>query len=101
MSEDFSEPGIRKYPDVTLDQIKEAIDEYFGKEVLSLTYAELRERVLSGYTYKIDSPGLTAHTGKGGVLLCLDKCEKAGVPAGMIAKSIICYTDMGPYPLSS
>jgi hypothetical protein len=92
---------------MTEEELRKAIAEgFFGPD---LTYEELRERVLPGYAYSISSGNNVVHegvrnvnlqTGKGGVLLIIDACEKQGVPPGLLAKDIIVHTDMGSFPLS-
>lgn len=98
---------MKKYSDITKEDIEKAIKEVWGEDADKLTYDELRSRVLTGYWYSINSNNegkqirkTKINTGSGGALAILDQCEKAGLPAFIIAQDIICYTDQGPYPLS-
>lgn len=64
-----------------------------------ITYNALKEKILPGYSYKIYSgykpyPGsrsVSAITGKGGVIMYIEACEKTSMPAGWCAESIFVY----------
>jgi hypothetical protein len=89
--------------DITKEQIESALADMFHGMDVSLTYEELRSRILSGYAYSIESSGqrkLVLNTGKGGALLYIDACEENGLPACVVANSITCYTDDGPYTMT-
>ena len=89
----------KRYKDITKEEIEEALKELFP----DMTYQELRDKILDGYWYKIMPPDLTEshkesraiamNTGKGGVLMVLDNCEKLHIPAGIIAKDIFVYVE--------
>jgi len=94
------------YKNITSEDIENAVREMFGDD--SLTYTELKRRVLSGYAYQIissldinstvryENTRKTAlYTGQSGVLLYIEACEKEKVPAAWVAQSIIVNCDLG------
>lgn len=55
-----------------------------------MTYPELKERVLEGYTYTVGAPStgerqVVVWTGSGGARTYIDACEEAGMPADLAA----------------
>lgn len=92
----------KKYKDVTKEEIEKVINEVFG-DIPNITYKELRDKLLDGYWYKINTPNLTEshpherhinlNTGKRGVNMFLDNCEELHIPAGLIAKNILVYVE--------
>jgi len=83
----------KNYTPITLDVLKSAIAEMFYEKGQGLTYEELRSKILSGYHYRIVNGKTSVHTGEGGALLCIEACEKAGVPASLVAEGIFVYID--------
>lgn len=91
----------KNYKDVTKEEIEQALKELFPDHGLS--YQELKDKILDGYWYKImpmdlteshkDSRNIAMNTGRGGVLMFLDQCEKYFIPAGVIAENIFAYVE--------
>ncbi len=98
---------MKKYKDITKEDIEKVLEEIYGEDAGNITYEELRARVAPGYWYSVVSPSdgentrsVNLKTGSGGILLLIDEFEKTGMPAFIIARDIMCYIDGKNYPLS-
>ena len=92
---------------MTYEELEKAMMELFGPH-FTLAYEELRQRILPGYAYTVDlgskeskeSRSIKLQTGRGGVLLIIDECEKKGVLPYILAEGIIVHTEKGSFPIS-
>lgn len=94
---------------INLSDIKKAIHEFLKIPEDKFEKPYLKEKILSGYCYKLSSNnnnatkarGIMINTGIGGVHLYIDACKKQGIPETLIEQSIEVFLNGSWHKLST
>lgn len=79
------------YKDLKLEDIEQGVKEFFyGKEDTPIDFTKL---ILPGYSYKIEAPDKSLHTGRGGVMMFIDTARKSKIPDQKIASYISVFVE--------